>query len=232
VVATAVVGSAAVLIVPLGLRPTAAHEDSAAVSGEFVGAVPLEGGHHEEEIFVAVVAEPPAVGSAARRVRAYLCDGLGIDEWFVSEIEGNSFTLTSDDGDAVISAELTNGSVTGTFALPGEAAREFEATRPTGKGGLYIVYIRADHSAFGASARGVAYFNEIVGDLAEGLFVLPNGETEAVTAPVIRYPPVGDVECRLIVQDEADTHMRGSSLEKGSSGKPEFSWTICVADRR
>jgi hypothetical protein len=201
--------------------------DTAPITGEFVGAVPLGDGHHENEIFVAVVADPPA-DAAARRVRAYICDGLDVDEWFVGEIEGDSFTLSSEDGDAELSADLTDESVTGTFTLPGEAAREFEATRPAGKGGLYIVYIREDRTAFGASARGVAYFNEIVGDQGEGLFVLPNGETEAVTVPVIRYPPVGDVSCRLIVLDEANTHMRGGSVKKKDDGKSQFSWNMCL----
>lgn len=201
--------------------PAAAQEatdDQTTIVGEFVATVRPEGGHHLDEIFVAIVADAPAPGMAERRVRAYLCDGRSIDEWFTGEVAGDGFALTSEDDDAELMAELTADGVEGTFTLAGGEAIPFQAGRPTGRGGLYNVYIRDDRSAFGASAGGNAFAMEIVDDQAESLFLLANGETEAMAAPVITYPTAGDVAVRLIVLDGEEQHMRGSTRSKDDKG--------------
>jgi hypothetical protein len=204
-----------------------ATDGEAVIAGEFVGAVRPEGGHHEDEIFVAIVADAPAPRAAQRRVRAYLCDGRSIDEWFVGEVDGNSATLSSEDDDAEFAAEMTADGVTGTFALAGGEPLAFTADRPTGRGGLYNVYIREDLSAFGASAGGNAYFTEIADDQARGVFLLANGTTEEAVAPVIMYPQVGEVAVRLIVLDDATSHMRGSTRSKDD--KKDF-WLVCISE--
>jgi len=211
--------------------PTAAAQEAtdsqAAIAGEFVGAVQPEGGHHEDEIFVAIVADAPLAGAMERRVRAYLCDGRSIDEWFVGEVAGNNVSLSSEDGDAEIEAEMTADGVTGTLSLAGGEPLAFAADRPTGRGGLYNMYIRDDGSAFGASAGGNAFFMDVVGDQAEGLFLFPDGTTEEAAAPVITYPEVNQVAVRLIVLDDATSHMRGSS--RSNDGKKDF-WLVCISE--
>ena len=217
----------AALVIAKGATAAAqeASDGQAAIAGEFVGAVQPEGGHHEDEIFVAIVADAPSTGATQRRVRAYLCDGRSIDEWFVGEVAGNNVALSSEDGDAEIEAEMTADGVTGTITLASGEPMAFTADQPTGRGGLYNVYIREDLSAFGASAGGNAYFTEIADDQARGLFLLANGTTEEAVAPVITYPQVGEVAVRLIVLDDPTSHMRGSA--RSNDGKKDF-WLVCI----
>jgi hypothetical protein len=64
-------------------------EDSLVV-GEFVGKAP------SAEAFVALVAGKPKDGE--REVRAYLCDGQKISEWFTGTASANELSLSSERG--------------------------------------------------------------------------------------------------------------------------------------
>src|SRR4051794_6501416 len=79
-----------------------ASSDVLPLTGEFVGAARPADGDHMNEIFVAVIADPPMATGTAQRVRAYLCDGHSFEAWFVGEAAGDDFSLTSEDGNATI----------------------------------------------------------------------------------------------------------------------------------
>lgn len=192
------------------------------VTGEFVGAGGPAGGDHMDEIFVAVIAETPAAAATARRVRAYLCDGHSFDAWFVGEIDGDDFDLTSEDGTATIAGQLTADAANGTFTVADGEAVPFAADRAAGRGGLYNLYIRDDLSAFGASHSGSAVVLTIDADQGTALFLLPNADTQAITAPVIAYPTLGDVAARLIVLDGTDNHLRGATRVTESRKRKDF----------
>ena len=130
-------GGLGVALAARGIKTLAAQEDEAAVSGEFVGVAMADGENHLDAIHVAVVAAPLTEGAASRRVRAYLCDGQKIAEWFVGEVDGNAVALDSEDGDARLEADLAEDGLRCSFVLPGGEHRDFEAARPTGWGGLY-----------------------------------------------------------------------------------------------
>ncbi len=176
------------------------------------------------EIFVAVIADPPLATETARRVRAYLCDGNSFDAWFVGEGTGDDFSLVSEDGNATIDGQLTPDSTTGTFTVTGNDALSYTADRPTGRGGLYNLYIRDDLSAFGASAGGNAIVLDVdsAAEQAAALFLLPNGETQTTSAPVLAYPTLGDVAARLIVLGGTDNHLRGATRVQESRRRKEF----------
>jgi hypothetical protein len=188
------------------------------VIGQFVGSIPAVDGDHLHDLFVAVVADLLATG--ARRVRAYVCDGHGLDVWFMGEAPDAQVSLTSEEGDAALTAELATDAVGGTVTLADGTVHAFTATPPVGRGGLYTLYIRADRSAFGASASGTALFLDIRGDQATSLFAFPDGTTDVTTAPVLAYPEEGEVGARLIALDAADSHLRGTTRRKGSTKSP------------
>ncbi len=82
------------------------------VTGNFVGEAP------EEDAFVALVAASPEEEEGQERdVRAYLCDGESISEWFTGTAEGNELDLTSEGGGGArlegnLSAEASTGTIT------------------------------------------------------------------------------------------------------------------------
>ena len=80
------------------------------VTGSFVGEVP------DEEAFVAIVAAGPEEEGQERDVRAYLCDGESVTEWFTGRAEGNELDLTSEGG-ARLEGNLSTEASTGTITL-------------------------------------------------------------------------------------------------------------------
>jgi hypothetical protein len=120
------------------------------VVGEFVGEVP------DTDAFVALVSEKPKAGEEKREVRAYLCDGQMISEWFVGQARTNQLDLSSESG-ARLDARLTDAAATGTISLPNEGGGplRFEAPPATGVEGFYVVSVPSGEGQVnGTSTRG------------------------------------------------------------------------------
>ncbi len=117
------------------------------VAGHFVGPT------SDPDTFVVVVADEAEQGEDQRTVKAYLCDGYIIDEWFTDTVTGDSFDLTSDGG-ARLMGELSSDAASGTATLSNEASVSFEATPATGVAGLYNVSVYNDGQMSGTSERG------------------------------------------------------------------------------
>jgi hypothetical protein len=120
------------------------------VIGEYVGKVP------DKDAFVALMSEKPKEGHEKRQVRAYLCDGQKISEWFVGQARSNEVELSSESG-ARLDARFTDAAATGTITLPngGGEALSFEAPRATGVEGFYLVSVPSgEGQVSGTSIRG------------------------------------------------------------------------------
>jgi hypothetical protein len=120
------------------------------VVGEYVGTV------SDKDAFVALVSEKPKEGEEKREVRAYLCDGQEISEWFVGQDRSNELDLSSEGG-ARLDARLTDTAATGTVTLPngGGEALSFEASPATGVEGFYVVSVPSEEGQVnGTSTRG------------------------------------------------------------------------------
>jgi hypothetical protein len=117
------------------------------VAGHFVGAT------SDPDTFVAIVVDEAEQGEGQRTVKAYLCDGYIIDEWFTDTFTGNNFDLTSDGG-ARLMGELSSDAASGTVTLSNGASVSFEATPATGIAGLYNVSVYNDGQMSGTSERG------------------------------------------------------------------------------
>src|SRR5215204_6066256 len=107
------------------------------VTGSFVGEVP------DEEAFVAIVAASPDDEGQERDVRAYLCDGESVTEWFTGRAEGNELDLTSE-GDARLEGNLSTEASTGTITLDDARTLTYTAELARGVAGLYNVTISGE----------------------------------------------------------------------------------------
>lgn len=135
----------------------------APVAGNFVGEVSDFAGDPEAVPFVAVVAASPEGEGEEREVRAYLCDGQEINEWFTGTAEGNDLDLTSDGGGARLEGSLASEAATGTTTLDDGQSFTFTADLATGIAGLYNVTISEDRQVRGTSETG----NRLEGQVAE-----------------------------------------------------------------
>ena len=119
------------------------------VVGEFVGKV------SDTDAFVALVSEEPKKGEEKREVRAYLCDGQEISEWFVGQARSNEFELSSEGG-ARLDAKLTDAAAIGTITFPnGGAVLNFEASPATGVEGFYVLSVPSEEGQVSStSTRG------------------------------------------------------------------------------
>jgi hypothetical protein len=126
------------------------HSTQRPVVGEFVGKVP------DSDAFVTLVAEKPKEGEEKRKVRAYLCDGQKISEWFVGQARSNELDLSSEGG-ARLDARLTDAAATGTITLlnGGGEALSFEVPPATGVEGFYVVSVPSEEGQVSStSTRG------------------------------------------------------------------------------
>jgi hypothetical protein len=118
------------------------------VTGNFVGEAP------DEEAFVALVAASPEEEEGQERdVRAYLCDGESISEWFTGRAEGNELDLTSEGG-ARLEGNLSTEASTGTIALEDDRTLTYTAELARGVAGLYNVTISEERRVRGTSETG------------------------------------------------------------------------------
>ena len=117
------------------------------VTGSFVGEVP------DEEAFVTIVAAGPEEEGQERDVRAYLCDGESVTEWFTGRAEGNELDLTSEGG-ARLEGNVSTEASTGTITLDDARTLTYTAELARGVAGLYNVTISEEGRVRGTSETG------------------------------------------------------------------------------
>ena len=119
------------------------------VTGNFVGEAP------DEDAFVALVAASPEEEEGQERdVRAYLCDGESISEWFTGTAEGNELNLTSEGGGARLEGNLSTEASTGTITLEDDRTLTYAAELARGVAGLYNVTLSEEGGVRGTSETG------------------------------------------------------------------------------
>ena len=127
-------------------------EGAPPVTGSFVGSAQDE--DEATDAFVAIVAASPKErGQEERDVRAYLCDGESITEWFTSRAQGNELDLISEDG-ALFEGILSAQASTGTITFKDERTLTYTAMLATGLAGLYDVTISEEGGVSGTSETG------------------------------------------------------------------------------
>jgi hypothetical protein len=114
----------------------------------------------DADAFVALVASgTEEEGEAQRQVRAYLCDGQSINEWFnEGSVEGNELDLRSEGG-ALLEGSLATEAATGTITLDDGESFTFTADLASSVSGLFDVNISEDGqlrctSEAGGGSRG------------------------------------------------------------------------------
>jgi len=132
--------------------------EEAPIAGSFVGEVP------DANAFVAIVADLPEGEGDERAVRAYLCDGQTVSDWFWGSVDANNDLSLSSDGGAQLEGRLTSDGAAGTITDPGGNSVPFEAPLATGIAGLYDVNIASDGIFSGTSQIG----GRLEGQLGDG----------------------------------------------------------------
>ena len=127
------------------------------IAGSFVGEVP------DASAFLAIVADVPKGDGDERDVKAYLCDGQTVSDWFRGSVVGNDLNLSSDGG-AKLEGQLASDAATGTITDPSGNSVSFEAPLATGIAGLYNVTLLSDGTLSGTSQTG----GQLEGKLADG----------------------------------------------------------------
>ena len=174
------------------------------VTGSFVGEAP------DEEAFVAIVAAGPEEEEGQERdVRAYLCDGEGVTEWFTGRAEGNELNLTSE-GDALLEGNLSTEASTGTITLEEDRTLTYTAELARGVAGLYNVTISEEERVRGTSETGGLLEGQLGGEaemrgeearLIIGTFT--SAEGQEVGLEVLGREPDAD-EYRWIVLEDGE----------------------------
>jgi hypothetical protein len=106
-----------------------------------------------QKAFVAIVVPGGEPDSGERKVKAYLCDGWNIWEWFEGSMPENELDFTSDNG-AKLKATYTQKAINGTIDLSDGTSFTFETSPTTGASGLYTVNIGSDGRFEGFSEAG------------------------------------------------------------------------------
>jgi hypothetical protein len=88
-----------------------------------------------DDLFIGIAVAEQGDSEAEWSLVAYLCDGARVSQWFVEEHVTRETTLAA--GGTRIALSLTDGGVSGTVALNGQAPQSFESTRAGGVAGLY-----------------------------------------------------------------------------------------------
>jgi hypothetical protein len=127
-------------------------EGAPPVTGSFVGSA--QGEDEATDAFVAIVAAGPEErGQEERNVKAYLCDGESVTEWFTSTTQSNELDLFSEDG-ALFEGNLSTEASTGTIILEDDRTLTYTAELATGVAGLYDVSISEEGRVSGTSETG------------------------------------------------------------------------------
>ena len=168
------------------------------VVGEYVGTV------SDKDAFVALVSEKPKEGEEKREVRAYLCDGQEISEWFMGQARANKLNLSSEGG-ARLDARLTDTAATGTITLPngGAEALSFEAPPATGVEGFYAVSVPSEEGQVNStSARGVQIQGSRSGAQVGATITPPEGGRGKPVAFNVSVPSLEEGDNRWILLAE------------------------------
>jgi len=190
------------------------------VAGSFVGEVPgIAEDVPDNTAFVAVVATGAEEEEGGEReVRAYLCSGEAINEWFTGSAEGNELDLTSEGGSR-LEANLAPETATGTITLDDGTSSTFTADLATGIAGFYNVTSTPDLRIRGTSETG----NQLEGQVADepredglypitGTISVPDGQTQNIEAIAASTEPA---EARWVVLPDGQTK-GGRKGEKGA----------------
>jgi hypothetical protein len=195
-------------------------EDAPPVTGSFVGVAP--DATPEGEAFVALVASGTEdEGQAQRQVRAYLCDGQSINEWFnEGSVEGNELNLTSEGG-ARLEGSLATEAATGTITLNDGESFTFTADLAAGAAGLYDVNISEDGDLRGTSEAGGRLEGMLAHQLGEdGLYPLaatltaPDGQSVDLVAVSDEHE---GGEYRWIVLEDGEVKGARKNVATGAS---------------
>jgi hypothetical protein len=177
------------------------------VAGSFVGEAP------DASAFLALVADVPEGEGDEREVKAYLCDGQTVSDWFVGSVVGNDLSLSSDSG-AQLEGELTPDAATGTITDPNGNPISFEAPLATGIAGLYNVDISSDGTLSGTSQTGGQLEGQLGNILEEtstypvrGTITPPNGQPQDFSA--LTSPNTSDQHRWIIL---ADGRIKGGNV--------------------
>ena len=195
-------------------------EGAPPVTGSFVGVAPDAA--PEEEAFVALVASgTEEEGEAQRQVRAYLCDGQSINEWFnEGSVEGNELNLRSEGG-ARLEGSLATEAASGTITLDDGESFTFTADLATGAAGLYDVNVSEDGDVRGTSENGGRLEGMVAHQLEEdGLYPLA-GTISAADGQTLELVAVSDDdeggEYRWVVLSEGEVKGARKNVATGSS---------------
>ncbi len=174
-----------------------------AITGQFVGEIP------EADAFVALVAREPREGEDRGEVRAYLCDGKSISEWFnEGSAEGTEFDLTSDGGARLVGSlkrDVDSSWISGQIFLADGTVLGFSAPPATGIAGLYDVSISGGKLS-GTSEGGARLEGRIFDALQQnglypvgGTITPPDGRPQDFQASAT---PGASGELRLVVLED------------------------------
>ena len=177
------------------------------VAGSFVGEAP------DAAAFVAVVADVPEAEGDEREVKAYLCDGQTVSDWFVGSVVGNDLSLSSEGG-AQLEGQLTREAATGTITDPNGDSVSFEAPLATGIAGLYNVDISSGGALSGTSQTGGQLEGQI-GNILEGndtypvrgIITPPDGQPQDFSA--LTSPDTSDQHRWIVL---ADGRVKGGNV--------------------
>ncbi len=187
------------LLLLVGCAGQQEEKGAAPIAGSFVGEAP------DADSFIAIVADVPEGDSNEREVKAYLCDGQTVSDWFVGSVEGNDLNLSSGSG-AQLVGQLTSNAATGTITDPLGESVSFEAPLATGIAGLYNVNVASDGTLSGTSQTGGQLEGQLGNILEEyetypvsGTITPPDGEAQDFKA--LTSPNTSDQHRWIVLQD-------------------------------
>ena len=119
-------------------------------------------------------------------VRAYLCDGVSVFEWFTGTADGDRIELTSAAGGR-LTGKFSSGAVTGSVSLPGGPAATFDVPLARDFADLYTLDVSTDGAISSTSARGACLTGQVGPRTADGSYpasvtvTAPGGEATSLT---------------------------------------------------
>jgi hypothetical protein len=142
-------------------------------------------GEVHPEMFIAVLPAPEPSDGAAPQVRAYLCDGDAVIQWFVGDLESDGSaellpeTLVAEDAPEMRIELTVDGDVSGVVSI-GDDQQPVTLTEATAEAGLYTAEATFNGSEFVA-----------------GWIVLPDGRQVGGDCDRVcgRNPRTGEIIC-------------------------------------